>query len=172
VKNEHIDETIDRVAAELTAVPADPGFSARLRDQLAHRQHHSARWALASATAAVLVAAVVVLRFYSAPPEDAASGIVIASRGIGAGPVELPLGGLVGSVRAGLVSAAPEAGTLPMAPSDSEGEALASEPGALTVSPLVVEPVNLPAVLDIAPLEVPHLEIVEIGAGHGAKEPR
>lgn len=57
---ETLDETIDRVAATLTAVPADPGFTERLASRLTGRSHAWPNsWLLAgAAAAAALVIAV------------------------------------------------------------------------------------------------------------------
>jgi hypothetical protein len=173
MNNERLDETIDRVAAGLTAVPADPGFSARLRDRLPQQTHHRTRWILAAATAAaVVVAAVIVVRFSSARPEEVVSDLVSTSSALRDGLAELRQGGLVSSVGTGLLSERRDWSVSPMILTDSEGEAPAVEPGALTVSPLVVAAVSMPPVVAIAPLEVPNLEIAEIGAGLGSKEPQ
>lgn len=56
---ETMDEAIDRVAAAMTAVPADPGFAARVDARLATRASVAWRWvALPGAAAAVVVAAI------------------------------------------------------------------------------------------------------------------
>ena len=58
--HETLDERIDRVAAALTAVPADPGFGERLAPRLAGQgREWSNRWLFTAAAAA----AVVVLAF-------------------------------------------------------------------------------------------------------------
>ena len=59
---ETLDETIDRVAAAITAVPADPGFSARLAPRLEGRTRGSSMWLVAAAAAAAIVLAVLLVK--------------------------------------------------------------------------------------------------------------
>ena len=59
---ETLDETIDRVAAALTAVPADSGFSARLAPRLEGRARGSTSWLVAAAAAAAIVLAMLLVK--------------------------------------------------------------------------------------------------------------
>jgi hypothetical protein len=71
--NERLDETIDRIAAELTAVPPDPGFSARVRHRLPPTHPRRSTWLVASAAAAAAaaIALTVIARFAAMPSGDA-----------------------------------------------------------------------------------------------------
>jgi len=61
VTRETLDETVDRVAAALTVVPADPSFSQRLRPRLGGSAHLV--WmAVAASTAVVAIAIATTLR--------------------------------------------------------------------------------------------------------------
>ena len=58
---ETLDETIDRVAATLTAVPADPGFTQRLAPRLTReRPGWNHTWLVGAAAAAVIFVALLV----------------------------------------------------------------------------------------------------------------
>jgi hypothetical protein len=59
---ETLDETIDRVAAALTAVPADPGFGARLAARLDASARGSWTWTVAAAGAAAIALAMAIVR--------------------------------------------------------------------------------------------------------------
>ena len=68
---ERLDETIDRVAAMLTAVPADPGFTERLAPRLVDRGHGSRTgWLM---TAAAAAAAIVIAIVFSNGRDERAS---------------------------------------------------------------------------------------------------
>jgi hypothetical protein len=172
MRNERIDETIDRVAAELTAVSPNAGFATRLLDRLQRPQRRSVMsiLVLVSATATLFVA--VLLMFDRGP---AAQPEAVLGRTLDTAPVELLPGGLVGSVSADLAVMSNQAHVLPALPSvDNEDAAIPGGPGALEVEALTIEPMEFPVPTDIVPLDVPNLLIGEIAAGEGVsgKEPK
>jgi hypothetical protein len=170
--NERLDEIIDRVAAELTAVPPDPQFTTRVRDRLVPGRQRRPVWFTASAAAAAVIVLTLIARFVAMPPGDAAIDDVLHSRTVGVGWATLPPAARseqgeasVPDVVDGPVVVVQELGV-----DRSEPAAVSADD--LKVDPLVVEAIEVPAVAVIVPLDVPHLEIGEIAAGELAKEPK
>lgn len=174
MKNEHLDELIDRVAAELTAVSADPGFTGRLRARLHPRRARLSVSLLVVASAAAVLVAAVAMTLPGRLGESRQDNRPVAS---GAAP---PV--VTSSPNALLAEPTPRPATResdgnvrvrprdidvleppPLAMADSEATAIA---------PLAIEPLALPTVPELDPLDVPALEIAEIGASSDAKEPR
>jgi hypothetical protein len=167
--NERLDETIDRLAAELTAVPPDPGFSARVRPRLSPSPQRRPMWLVASAAAAAVIALTVIARFAGMPSGDAAMDNVLSSRTIGIGPTMFAPA--VVRERAGAPTTVVVRGPVVPNPelNDLE-ESIAPAVDDLRVDPLIVEAMDVPAVAAIVPLDVPHLEIGDIADGEVAKE--
>jgi hypothetical protein len=168
--NERLDETIDRVAQAMTAVPADPAFGARLSRRLQRRTGNVTSWVLAaSAAAAVLVATLVLSRPVADQPATVVRHDALASAAPAASA----------SARAELLASYGE--TSPKRPADREGgpaaPAAAAPTGvedivpALRVAALTLEPLTL-ADVDISPLDVAGLEIADIDSGAEPKEPK
>jgi hypothetical protein len=168
VTNERIDETIDRVASELTAVPPDLSFSARLRERLPDPRRRTTPLLLASAIAALVIAIAMFARYApSSPPQSppARAGLAPArdETTIASGPVTSvpdPRADTSGDETVG------KRGTLAidlpgMTPAEVDSPVLAA---------LVVDELNVDAV-DVAPLDITTIEISDIDIGQEPKEP-
>ena len=170
--HETLDERIDRVAASLTAVPADPGFGERLAPRLAGLDREwSHRWLFtAAAAAAVVVLALVVSdrgdQRGLAPQSAVLTSPTIAPGQVNAAPAiaaEQP----VVEQAVSAVAPAPEY-------IDSEVErppaiAALAAPDGIGVDTLQLEALHVTPV-DIGQIEVASLEIREIGALEEPKE--
>lgn len=75
--HETLDESIDRVAASLTAVPADPAFSTRLGARLAQPSSQRASLLFVVSAVAVALVAAVVTGVFSRPEPTVESGSVV-----------------------------------------------------------------------------------------------
>jgi hypothetical protein len=171
---ETLDETIDRVAATLTAVPADPGFG----DRLAARLEPAPRgwrttWLVVSAAAAVVLLALIVGARREGPsplPQVAAVHDVPAQKP----PPELSHAA-ASVADSGTAGAFAETQRLPQL---DAVEAPAAPPSAIAALPaphtIAVETLALQA-LDVAPvdigqIDVASLEIREIDVNEEPKE--
>lgn len=177
--HETLDERIDRVAAALTAVPADPGFGERLAPRLAGQgREWGNRWLFAAAAAAVVVLALVVNdrrdQGGTAPPSASQSG---PQSEIASSPTFAP-----GPVTAAHAIAAEEpmveqaASTAAPAPefigSDVERPpaiAALATPDGIGVDTLQLEALHVTPV-DVERIDIASLEIREIGALEEPKE--
>jgi hypothetical protein len=176
--HEPLDDIVDRVAAGMTRVPEDPGFSIRLESRFA-RPRSMVRARKAVPLAAALIAALVLGRYAtdvrrepglrhaadlaSAPEErrlamvplrtPSSSSLHIAARPIGTSSNAAAAG--VPPARAAMLASA----------STAEGRAtgIAALPGPITLSldDLAIEPLTIAAV-DLDVLEVPALALREI----------
>lgn len=172
---ESLDETIDRVAAHLTMVPADPGLASRIAARLdRHAPFAWTRLAVASAAVAAVVAAFVFLNnARQVPATDVAHRVTAAPAADGA---------VVGQEVAAVSTSLPEAiaaagGThdrnalaaaeepLPEMP---QLEALAS-PVTIDVALLATDTLTIDAV-DLAPLELSDLAMHDIDESDSPKE--
>lgn len=156
---ERLDEAIDRVANAMTAVPDDPGFTARLGKRL-ESSYPAATYGVLVVSALVLILAVGVVR-HGSTIRERRSGAAPAAESIAADaavvfPVERDARDIV-------VLVAPP--SILVAPATSE------QLPALQVSELSLEPLNI-APADIAPLEVASLELTEIDGTGESKEPK
>jgi len=184
VTQETLDETIDRVAGEMTAVAADSRLAARVRE----RTHEQRRPSVKPALAAVCVLGVVVIaivlwpageRPTSAAPELVANAVIpiapllptmssdLAGSGVVVGGTPVPpsveAGTLVASNLERPTSVPPVPATAVAA---ADAEAGAGGPAPLAVAELTIPPVVRPdavaiAPLDVAPLDVPGLQLTE-----------
>jgi len=163
---ETLDEIIDRVASDLTQVPSDTAFSARVQRRL-DNVHRLPLWLTATAVTASLIAAVAIglsversrrnNQVFVAPSRDEAQAVSVSK-------VEEP------SV---VVAAITESAIRVMPVFESEPAtsipALAS-PHRLHVEDLVLDPLTLDQVADPGVLEVTALDIREIDASPNPKE--
>ena len=173
---ETIDETIDRVAAQLTMVPADPALAGRIAEQLDTDAPFAwMRWLLATgAVAAVAVLAVVVFNSSRAPqPADIARATA---------PVPGPTGETP-HAEAARASASPQiAMTAPTRGVTRRRSAEAHPPlpelpqiDALE-SPVLLAVDNIPTKtltiepVDLAPLDLANLAVRELGERDDPKE--
>jgi hypothetical protein len=165
--NERLDETIDRVAQTMTAVPADPAFSARLSRRLQRRTGNVTSWVLAaSAAAAVLVTTVVVSR----PVADQPESIAAVARHDGLAPVAPEAATALTAPAAPVALAAPATPAAPAAPAPEAPTGAEDIVPALRVAALTLEPLTL-ADVDVVPLDVTRLEIIDIDSSE-PKEPK
>jgi hypothetical protein len=169
VKNEHIDETIDRVAAELTAVPSGSSFAARLRDRLSQRRRPSTVPLLVSATAAVIAVAVLARFAPSTPEQPTLAGGGVEPRrgepGIATGISPFASGALEDKPGEKTADAAE-----PTAFDPAEFDADSHPVDSPALAALIVDELIVDAV-DVAPLGIDTLEISDIDTGELPKEP-
>ena len=169
MKNERIDETIDRVAAELTAVTSDASFSVRLSDRLAAPRRRTAPLILVPTTAALVVAVALFARYAaSTPPERPSARTGLEATPREAAIVSAPSGSIPDAIenaadRKSLGKGAIIDGSAvqPFVSPEVDNPALAV---------LVVDELNLDPV-DVAPLGIATLEISDIDTGQTPKEP-
>ena len=155
---ETLDETIDRVAAALTAVPADPGFSARVAPRLDAPARGGSAWMVAAAAAAAIVLAVILARperQAQMPVQQTAATAATAPQAAAVPPV------------ATASPATPVASVAPLrvaAPLEEVHEPAAPASAIAALAP--VETMNVDDLtlhdLHIAPVAVAHLDIEEL----------
>lgn len=155
--DETLDETLDRIAGEMTAVAADPSLASRVRQQMRQRYRPWLMPTLVTASmAGVLALSLIVTRpaWQGGEPEARAlSGRALA-----------PLTPLAVAVPRSDVSRRPVAAARP-----SPIAWLDEAP--LAVAALIVPPLAMPEAGEIAPLHVESLQIAEIEF-EPSKEPR
>lgn len=189
MNRETLDETIDRVAGEMSAVAGNPALTAQVRERMDARRRTRLKPLLAAASvaAAVVIATVVWPRIdWIEPPAP-------ASRELAANAVApiVPLveGGRSVPANAAVRDAEIEASTPPNAalgdatggtsvPSNTPSAVAFASANADTIGPaplgiaeLTITPMEVPDVPEIAPLQIESLEIVEIAVDQ-SKEPR
>jgi hypothetical protein len=156
---ETLDEVIDRVAGEMTAVASEPEFTARLESRLAVPSSRAPLWSVTvPVMAAVLVAAVVIStgRRSDAPARDE---IPIASDTTRSAPVETSAAraGAVPAVAPALVPAQPRhRARVEVIEPQVPAIAALGAPDVLTVDLLNVQS------LTIAPVEFGHLDMADL----------
>ena len=168
---ETLDETIDRVAAAMTAMPADPGFGERLAPRFAS----SAPWAARSLLFAAAAAAMVLLAVTMTNRREPAAVHIAAAPATGSPPA--PTADAL-EPRDILADAAPVSpaptgaaeGVEPHAHADAApGIAALTPPDSLHVENLAVHQLTIEAV-EVERLEVPTLEIAALGVVDEEKE--
>lgn len=175
-RGESCDETIDRVAAHLTMVPADPTLARRIAEQL--NRDASFNWprvATASAAVAVIVTAAVV--FYNKPeaPREDVAGVVSPAPALDAPTPssDMTSQSALSSVARASMAAGGGARTAPMAaeeplPDMPQIDSLAS-PVTIDVAMLPTDTLTISPV-DVAPLDVADLAVCDIGERDSSKE--
>lgn len=146
--HETLDETIDRVAGEMSAVADDPGLTARVRERMNGRRRVWLMPTLAAASVAgiVVIAAALWPRAEPIPAPPRTSHELAAN--VAAPTVER------------VTSPALEGGTLvPSQPAMVDADVEPVEPAPLAIAELTIAPLAMPDVAEIAPLQVENLEI-------------
>ena len=182
--HETVDETIDRVAGEMTAVVADPTLTARVRERL-----HPGRppWVMPALAVASLVGIVAVAVVSMTPSDDT----VLPREGAELSAADIaPLVALARSVEGSGMASDLDETTVAVRGTDSgrvrqESEipdaavpamvADADPPGApapLAIAELSVSPLTWPGTAEIAALEVAPLEVLELDLTEEPKEPK
>ena len=167
---ETLDETIDRVAATLTAVPADPGFSERLAPRLAGRgDGWSNRWLFAAAAAAAVVVLALVVSDRrdqgGTAPQSAPRNAIVSSPTVAPGPVnaapavaaEEPM------IEQAVLAAAPAPEFIGSDVERPPAIAALAAPEGIGVDTLQLEALHVTPV-DVGEIDIASLEIREIGA--------
>jgi hypothetical protein len=174
IEQESLDETIDRVAAHLTMVPADPALAGRIAEQLDRDAPFAwYRLAIASAAVAVLVATVVLLndsrdlpatevaRTVAPPPSsDAPAPRDAAPRD--SDPAAIASAAISSRSERAAVEEPEPLPEMPQIASLAPPVTLAVD--TLSTDTLTIEPV------DLAPLDVADLAVSEIGERDSPKE--
>lgn len=173
---ETLDETIDRVAAAITAVPTDPGFSSRLAPRLDAPARGASTWMVPAAAAAAIVLAVFLVRPERSavrPPQQASANLPAsanqpAARTVHPAPsvraVESPAA-IAHAPR--LTPAAPEETVRPIEPTAAIA---ALDPVAtLNVDDLTLHELHI-APVDVAHLDIATIDVPEIGTTEDPKE--
>lgn len=174
---ETLDETIDRVAAAITAVPADPGFSSRLAPRLdAPPARGTLTWMVAAVAAAAIVLAVFLVRPERSavrPPQQAsanlpASANQLAARTLDPSPSVRAVEAQAAIARAPLLArAAPEE---IVAPIERTPAIAALDPvETLNVDDLTLHELHI-APVDVAHLDIATIDVPEIGTTDDPKE--
>ncbi len=174
--HETLDEMIDRIAGEMTAVSADPGFADRVRPRLSDRRRPLYAQVLAAAT---VVSAVVIASMLWPQNESPARADRELVGGSVAPIASLPATVFSASTR---LSPRPERGTFPaaggvapVAPHNAavaEAEVESAGPDPLAVAELAIPPAVRPDAVSIVPLDVARLEVPELDTTYESKEPR
>jgi hypothetical protein len=170
--HETLDETIDRVAASLTAVPADRGFTERLVARLdGHGRGSSNRWLFAAAAAAAVVVLTVVVSIRREQDAKPLPGVVAAPPVMAPGQRNAPP--LVGAEEPIVERTVPAVVPAP-AFIDSEVEpppaiAALAAPEGIDVDTLQLDALHVSPV-DVGEIDVASIEIREIGALDEPKE--
>ena len=166
---ETLDETIDRVAGEMTAVPSDAAFVARLRAEFDRPQPRSGVWTACIAFAVLALAIAPVLfrsrgAVPSAMPAPAVASVPpVESRPAIAATMPAPSGtgrAMPGArVPARIDRAANGLATIPALPT----------PADLDLAHLELEPLDI-APADVSSLELPDISIAGLGSTGDPKE--
>jgi hypothetical protein len=156
VTHETVDDTLDRVAGEMTAVAGNPMLSARVRE----RMHRRVRPWLPPALVAASVAGVVALSVLLSHPDGRSAGVEVHEL---SGRALTPLAPFAVAVPQ------PDLSThFPVAPAAA---IVSVDETPLAVAALVIAPLAMPAVAEIEPLRVASLQIADIEFEE-SKEPR
>jgi hypothetical protein len=158
---ETLDETIDRIAAAMTVVPADPGFSERLAPRLASGTRWTPRsLVLATAAAAVVLLVVTVTSRRESPPIDQTAAAPVASP---AAASDIPSSEhvAIAKARPSMTEATSSAAHVEAHDEATAGIAALAPPDSLTVENLAIPHLAIDAV-EVERLEVPTLEIAAL----------
>lgn len=174
--HETLDETIDRIAGEMTTVSADPAFADRVRPRLSDDRRPLFGPVLAAATVVSAVVIAIVLWPQNESPSRADRELIAGSV---APTVSLPatvwnasttllppLEGRTLPAAGGGAPAAPHGSAVAEAQVESAG------PDPLAIVELAIPPPVSPDVVSIAPLDVAQLEVPELDTTYESKEPR
>jgi hypothetical protein len=176
VTHETLDETIDRIAGEMTAVSADPAFADRVRPRLSDGHRPLFVPVLAPAT---IVSAVVIAIVLWPQNESPAR----ADRELVAGSVA-PMASLPATVFSALTRLPPrlQGGTFlaadsgapaaPHGPAVADAQVESAGPDPLAIAELAIPPAVSPDAVSVAPLDVARLEVPELDTTYESKEPR
>ena len=149
MQREFLDETIDRVARDLTTVSADDAFGARVRQRLSAPRHRPWRVLVAVGVASAAAVVTITAALWTSPERVPAT----------AHHVVLPL------EARGIATIAPLAATVHRPTVRVEAMVAAAEH--LSVEPIAIEPLPVEAPVQIDPLyvgdlQVPAIEIEDI----------
>jgi hypothetical protein len=199
VRHETLDDTIDRVAGDMTAVSADPAFADRVRRQLADR--HRPRWMRVLVPAAVVSAMAVVSVLWLQHETPAPANRELAANALGpvaplhtavSGDAPARAEGEAGTLvtrraerasraaadaeRSGPDSGAGTSVVLGVNANPAAADAGVASPGPppLVIAALMIVPVVRPdaVAIAIAPLEIAPLEVPGLQVGEEPKEQR
>jgi len=192
VTHETLDETIDRVAGEMSAVAGDPALTARVRERMDGRRRGWLMPTLAAASVAGVVVIAMALwpRAEQIPPPPPASHELAANVAAptveGGAPVPPHVAGRIVPNVDGGTSVPPHAGrilpnveggasvpphiTSPVAFEDAEAET--TGPAPLAIAELTITPMAGPDAVVIAPLDVAPLHLPELDTIDESREPR
>lgn len=174
--HETLDETIDRIAGEMTAVSADPAFADRVRSRFSDRRRPLFVPVLAAATVVSAVAIAIMMWPQNESP-------ALADRELVAGSVA-PIASLPATVFSASTRLLPrlERGTFPAvdggtpaaphSPAVAEAQAESGGPDPLAIAELAIAPPGGPDAVSIAPLDVARLEVPVLDTTYESKEPR
>ena len=190
--HETLDETIDRVAGEMTTVADDPALTAPVRERMDARRRVWLMPTLAAASVAGVVVIAVALwpraEQIQAPPRASheLAGNVAAPTVEGGTPVPPQVAGRILPNGDGGTSAPPQGGrippnveggasvpphiTSPVAFEDAEAET--TGPAPLAIAELTITPMAGPDAVVIAPLDVAPLHLPELDTIDESREPR
>jgi hypothetical protein len=186
--HETLDETIDRVAGEMSAVTGDPALTARVRERMGSRRHGWLILALAASVAGVVVIAMALwpraerIGTPGAGHREVAAGIVAPV----APPREPvwhndPAPSVVGRAATrlrGRASAPSEGGGTSVPPrvasaaAFEDAEAEITGPAPLAIAALAIPPLPGPDAVAIAPLDLAPLGVPELDTTYQSKELR
>jgi hypothetical protein len=173
-RRETLDEAIDRIAASLTAVPADPAFAGRLRAQWAERQQPGT-WRVAAACAAVaLLAMAIALPWVPGPPAPRLSSATPRPAGRIASPESTKVA--VDPPETPRLTAAKPSSPIVIAEASADARpsieivAALAHPESLTLSDIAPEDISLAAVRLEPLLEIASLDVPQIGASAEPEE--
>jgi hypothetical protein len=167
---ETLDEAIDRVAAAMTAVPADPGFGARLVPRLDAPARGVSTWMVAAAAAAAIILSVWLVRpeRSAVRPPQQASANQPAAPAVGPAPGVRAAEAPTATARPPMLATAAPAE--PVAPIERTPVIAALGPvETLTVDDLTLHELMI-APVDVAHLDIETLDVPEIGTTDEPKE--
>jgi hypothetical protein len=172
---ETIDDTIDRVAAELTLVAADPALPERITARLERQPRVTFGWRLAIGAAATAAAAMLAALVINAPPSPAidhartADASSVPSRAIAPAAVALRAPSVSTRDRVARVAPMPRtASAIEPLPEFRQIDALPS-PAMLAVDDLNTDLLSVTPV-DVAPLDLADLVVGDVSARDEPKE--
>ena len=167
---ETLDEMIDRVAAAITAVPADPGFSARLAPRLAAPARSAPAWMIAAAAMTAIVLGVLLATPERSTPRLVEQAVITPeppplARSVPA--ASTTAAAAVGNDAPARTAAAPEPVLAPGAPAPAI--AALGPVDTLHIEHLRLHELHI-APVDVAHLEIETLDVPEIGTTDEPKE--
>lgn len=172
--HETLDETIDRVAGEMTTVADDPALTARVRERMDARRRGWLMPTLAAASVAGVVVIAMALwprmeQIQPPPPASHELAANVAAPTVeGGAPVPPHAGRILPNVEGG--ASVPSHTTSPAAFEDAEAEP--TGPAPLAIAELTITPMAGPDAVVIAPLDVAPLHLPELDTIDESREPR